>query len=774
MQKASTTASQITLVKSRFREISPICISQKKEPTSCSMQVEEDIDFVKQLEVNEDECSWLSSEEASMVLEEEWEILRQDLQEADVLETLLLNSVDNELKNSSITCFENAKSSCDTLTSVSSDTDLSSSFSDLEVTEAQFSLINLDANDSKWISYVDSELQELQSDILSPTHQINWASDFCSSGTSTTSATNSTHASSQDEMALDLLSVNWDQADFDEPLFWPFHLQCDWSLMWDSFCQSPREGIHGLQSPQDEFITPGSVGQKLVGGVKNSQVEWKKRFLYVSRLHASKITKFKRRCQKLAAAQRINAIYSRFCRAAEEIMRMVPSVMDYGFEEATDREVNSTGTNGKLTKEHKDVGSSCRQSSCKYSASNENYLTPFSSYTDSSLFCGLDKTGGTETQVCSINLESEDSRCISNAGSEWEELRSIYNFPSAAYKINWGSECCPSSIRAASTVDSIDKESQTLSSDLLSEFAWGFDEPLFWPFDESYDWSQTWEPFCQSPCRCIYDLQSPEYSFETPISVRLRQYGRKTKFKEGQKKRRFLHVSGRNAVNITEFKWISSKNAAARMIKAMQLRFARSRSAQEFMRMVSCVDYNVERINEAEVNRIGTHGKLLEEDITEREEVLTETDFSLNDSYVHNDVDQQPSCSQSFQYGYSISPEDSTATSANSGSYTNSPFLHDLDRIDMWLCLINLEAEDSMWISDVDPEWEDLKPGSPRSPFLDISTHEHKNSQHEWISELLSGSVDIDEMDFEEPLFWPFDNSHRWSATWDCFCLSPR
>ncbi|KAI9194987.1 hypothetical protein LWI28_010638 [Acer negundo] len=105
--------------------------------------------------------------------------------------------------------------------------------------------------------------------------------------------------------------------------------------------------------------------------------------------------------------------------------------------------------------------------------------------------------------------------------------------------------------------------------------------------------------------------------------------------------------------------------------------------------------------------------------------------------------------------------------------------------------LMNLDGEDSRWISDTDSEWDNFSFGfhSPSyrsscgseakssnfsaSPAFEV---EHGKLQHVLSSELASEATNLEDSNEHEPLFWPFDHKHDWSSeeAWKCFSMSPR
>ncbi|XP_050213223.1 uncharacterized protein LOC126664736 [Mercurialis annua] len=120
-------------------------------------------------------------------------------------------------------------------------------------------------------------------------------------------------------------------------------------------------------------------------------------------------------------------------------------------------------------------------------------------------------------------------------------------------------------------------------------------------------------------------------------------------------------------------------------------------------------------------------------------EVLSSSDKSLTP------------CSTIFDFDRSTSTTSSTS------------FLTDLDRTSFLVSLVNLDSEDSELISDTEPEIDCLSPDFP-SPSCRSSAYTS------------SDSVDLENFDTDEPIFWPSEWKHDWNPeeTWKCFSMSPR
>ncbi|TXG72854.1 hypothetical protein EZV62_001433 [Acer yangbiense] len=105
--------------------------------------------------------------------------------------------------------------------------------------------------------------------------------------------------------------------------------------------------------------------------------------------------------------------------------------------------------------------------------------------------------------------------------------------------------------------------------------------------------------------------------------------------------------------------------------------------------------------------------------------------------------------------------------------------------------LVNLNGEDSRWISDTDSEWDNFSFGFPSPSYRSSCGSEAKSSnfsasptfevehgklQHDLSSEPASEAIDLEDSNEHEPLFWPFGCEHDWSSeeAWKCFSMSPR
>ncbi|GMH18196.1 hypothetical protein Nepgr_020037 [Nepenthes gracilis] len=632
--KDGASRSQDASFRSRIRQLSPICKSRKSE-SACSFIQLDDVDFDKQLGEKEDECSWLSSgtisplfkfcdfrpisfpdrsrvnsiEEALSIMKElDPEILQVDVKEAGQRETLLPDSVDNELLSSSASCSECAESIYENSpTPLGSYTDSPPppSLWDLDPTEIWVSLINLESEDSRWISNIESGWEDIKSDFPSPTYENTLGSESpSSSGTGRASSTTWKHKESHDDLAAELLSlsVDWNETDFGDPLFWPFDMACGWSSTWDHFIQSPRKSTRDLGLPKDESTT--CVMKRLYGSKKKSK---HRRFLLVSGLSALKMTVFKRGCHSSAAGSRIKAPNSRFCKPADGVTRLVTPLK-------MRNDVEKVGSVVKFLEGHEAAGSSCVQSSCESFS-----LSSGSSTGASSLFWDSDSTS--MQGISLINLHEEDSQWISEVDSEWEDLNS--NFPS------------PSSLEKSKQDSSQDELTSELHSGSMDLDELDLNEPLIWPFDKGYDRSLTWDCVCPLPQQERYSFGSPNDMFTTINSIRVRIHGRKAEFNTGWN-RRSVTVSGLNALKMIEFKRGCQKNAAAKRNKAISLNFGKS--AQHFSVLMG---YRVGATEKEITDPICKHRKLSEEDFTSSEQVPIETILGLNEFDGHEGVDPE-------------------------------------------------------------------------------------------------------------------------------------
>jgi hypothetical protein len=94
-----------------------------------------------------------------------------------------------------------------------------------------------------------------------------------------------------------------------------------------------------------------------------------------------------------------------------------------------------------------------------------------------------------------------------------------------------------------------------------------------------------------------------------------------------------------------------------------------------------------------------------------------------------------------------------------------------------WDSLLRLEEEDSKLISDSKQELEYVQDGSPISSYKinwgtevlpSVSTISPFTGTH------CGKSEDIEELNGDEPLFWPFEGEFNWDSEEISFCSSPR
>ncbi|KAJ4723297.1 Histone demethylase UTY [Melia azedarach] len=100
----------------------------------------------------------------------------------------------------------------------------------------------------------------------------------------------------------------------------------------------------------------------------------------------------------------------------------------------------------------------------------------------------------------------------------------------------------------------------------------------------------------------------------------------------------------------------------------------------------------------------------------------------------------------------------------------DSSSLVDTDRISFSESLVNLDGEDSEWISDTESDSEHFQSG-----FLSQSYSSEK-LHYDVCLKQASEAEDLEDLSADEPLFWPFDQEKDWSSeeAWKCFSMSPR
>ncbi|KMT16346.1 hypothetical protein BVRB_3g054930 [Beta vulgaris subsp. vulgaris] len=357
-----------TMMKSRVKELAPIC--KKRKEILNSIKVEEDIDVYldKQIEQegkeNADDCLWLSSgsmspQEFGLFMSaldpclDEWVLSflprssrtpNGKTTSASVCEAKKSGEVEeeevaHEVNGSSLERSQSIESSsCSSSIALSTHTD-SSTFWNMDRTGVWVSLIN-DVNqtgeDSEFISNVESQLKDLESNF----HEIDWDSYSSDVGVSS-SAKSTQESASQSEWSSDLLSDSMDwELDSDDPIFWPLGVDCDWDHQdLDSFSVSPRKGVYKirLNSREDGCVTPDSIRFRLHG--RNG-----KRILFMSGLSASKIIEFKKGCRKNAATTAAAATtargkrLSKIGKRASRYKRRVPPILENDLEGISPKE----------------------------------------------------------------------------------------------------------------------------------------------------------------------------------------------------------------------------------------------------------------------------------------------------------------------------------------------------------------------------------------------------------------------------------------------------
>ncbi|XP_057958787.1 uncharacterized protein LOC131151564 [Malania oleifera] len=189
--------------------------------------------------------------------------------------------------------------------------------------------------------------------------------------------------------------------------------------------------------------------------------------------------------------------------------------------------------------------------------------------------------------------------------------------------------------------------------------------------------------------------------------------------------------------------------------------------------------------------------KILQEDLREGEIVtwvpgMRENDESATYSSLSTSESSESSYTQSSE-DFTCSDTSSTPSSTNFESPSQS---WDLDSTSYFVSLVNLDEEDSKWISDMESELDSFRSSFPSPSFksscsfeiqspissvpllteVEVDVVEHGKSQHVLPHELVSVATDLDGVDSDGPIFWPFEQNFDWDSelSWDYFCTSPR
>ena len=321
--------------KSRIRELGPICKRRKETlaEVPVKIQVEDDVDICLDKQIkdegkdNPDGCLWLSS---GSMTPEEFGLFMSALDPSldEWIVSFLPKSspkIPVYFDGSSATPTEEDQAVIKKEEVANEAKESSSSFWNMDRTGVWVSLINLDGEDSKWLSEVDSS-KEMESNFPSPNYEINW--DSYSSDVGFTSSGRSTQETSHSEWSSDLLSDSMDwELDSDDPIFWPFGMDVNWDDQGgDSFSVSPRKGVCKInfESIKGGSVPPGSIKLRLHARKPNSKEASKRRILLLSGLSASKIIEFKR-----GRGSR----YSKISKRGARFKRRVPPILENVLEE---------------------------------------------------------------------------------------------------------------------------------------------------------------------------------------------------------------------------------------------------------------------------------------------------------------------------------------------------------------------------------------------------------------------------------------------------------
>ncbi|KAK9288443.1 hypothetical protein L1049_016900 [Liquidambar formosana] len=278
-------------------------------------------------------------EEASLALErtipDAERILQEDLKEEEVV-TWLRSSTAEDATESSVTCSESTESSYrqssedytsskNSSTLISTHLDSSSQKWDLDRLGLLVSLVNLDGEDSKWISETGSELDSFQSNLPSPSFNSSWCAEVRSSNSSVSSLGEINHEKSQNDLSSEPSdAADLEDLDTDDPLFWPFERKFDWTSG-DCFSMSPRKDMDKVATPGG--TSPSFIGLRLHDRKMNLKEGCKRRLAFSSASTASKILESKQRNDK-KCFRNINTTPSRLRKLTKISMKIVPLDME--------------------------------------------------------------------------------------------------------------------------------------------------------------------------------------------------------------------------------------------------------------------------------------------------------------------------------------------------------------------------------------------------------------------------------------------------------------
>ncbi|KAL5784004.1 hypothetical protein ACOSQ2_006396 [Xanthoceras sorbifolium] len=243
--------------------------------------------------------------------------------------TLPLNSPGNDAIDSAVTRPDSTKSSsgrlfedspsCDeSLTPPRIDLDSCSQISDTEgwrfLNLDDDSLVNLDGEDSRWLSDTESEWNHFPFGFPSPSYRSSCGSEAKSSNPSASPAFEVEHRKLHHNLSLESASeaTNLKDSNEDEPLFWPFGREHDWSSeeAWKCFSMSPKKGVMRVKTP--EGTSTGSVGSQF----------------HNSRSTVSKILDLKQSSNNNKGVKEIKPVPSRLRNSKRVSMRVVPLEME--------------------------------------------------------------------------------------------------------------------------------------------------------------------------------------------------------------------------------------------------------------------------------------------------------------------------------------------------------------------------------------------------------------------------------------------------------------
>lgn len=165
-----------------------------------------------------------------------------------------------------------------------------------------------------------------------------------------------------------------------------------------------------------------------------------------------------------------------------------------------------------------------------------------------------------------------------------------------------------------------------------------------------------------------------------------------------------------------------------------------------------------------------TEGKSL------KEELILQLHGTLRNKVKHSQIGHSESSDSSYEISLSENSSVTNSHCTSINTYEDTPS-REFDRPDIWVSSLDLEGEDSELLQDKEQVFDIFDFDFPSPSFStkwNLQSRPSICSSRSSIGQADEDKNTVEEPDWDEPLFWPFDHKSYWCPDFNNFlCLSP-